>query len=893
MNSLLLLLRKIALLFRRQRFSNELEEEMAYHRELAQRQLLRDGMTAEEAGYAAQRQLGNFTRIQEQSRETIAFHFETAIQDLRYALRQLRNKPGFTITAILVLGLGLCASIAIFAFVDAALLKPLPYPDPARLVEVTESIPMLPRADLSYLDYLDWKRLNTVFTSFDVYTGSSFLLLTPTGTEVVPGEGVSAGFFRTLGVHLLLGHDFDPAVDLKTAPKTVILSYASWQKRFGGRKDIIGQTITSSAGSDAAKSGSGSASIIIGVLPQDFHFAFAGNAEFWSPLNVSMGCARSRGCHNLHGVARLKNGVTVQSALAQMKTIAADLEKQYPNSNRGQGAVVAPLSEVIVEDIRTILLVLLAGAGLLLLIAATNVASLLLVRSEGRKREIAIRGALGASQRRLIRQFVTESVVLVAAAGILGLGLAYFAIQLLPRLIPPEMLAEMPYLIGLGLSPHVLAFAAGIALFAAVIFSLAPMSRLRSARLQAGLSDGSRGSAGTAWRKLGANLVVLELAVAIVLLAGAGLLGRSLHRLLHVELGFQPDHLATLEIAMPNMRMSDADTPRLVALERQLIARVSALPGVVSAATAMERPVSSNGNTAWIRFFGRPYNGEHNEVNQRDVSSEFFSTVKAKLLRGRYFTDAEDYSKPGVVIINEALARKYFPGEDPLGKKIGDIDLAPKSIAEVIGVVEDIHESSLDTDTWPTIYLPYNQNPDSDFSLLVRTTLDESSVLPEVVKAIHQVNSGIATRNESTMIASINNSPTAYTHRSSAWLVGGFAALALLLGVVGLYGVIAYSVTQRTREIGVRMALGAERKAVYKLILKEAGWLVLLGTALGLVCAVPAGSLMRSLLFGVRSWDLPTLCSVAAILAFSAVLASYLPARRAASVNPVDALRAE
>ena len=707
----------------------------------------------------------------------------------------------------------------------------------------------------------------------------------------MPGEEVTAGFFRTLGLHLLLGRDFDPAVDLKTAPKTVILSYASWKKRFGGRTDIIGQTVTSSGGSDAAKSGSNSTSTIIGVLPQDFHFAFAGNAEFWSPLNVSMGCTLRRGCHNLRGVARLKDGVTVQSALAEMKTIAADLEKQYPDSNRGQGAVVAPLSEVIVRNVRPILLMLLGGAGLLLLIASTNVASLLLVRSEGRKREIAIRGALGASQKRLIRQFVTESVVLAGAAGVVGLGLAYFAIQLLPRLIPPDMLEEMPYLIGLGLSPRVLAFAAIIALFAALIFSLTPMAR--SARLQQGLTESSRGSAGTAWRKLGANLVVLELAVAIVLLAGAGLLGRSLHRLLHVELGFQPDHLATLEVAMPNMHMSDADNAHLVALERQLIARVSALPGVVSVATDMQQPVTSNGDTAWIRFVGRPYNGEHNEVNQRDVSSEFFTTVKAKLLRGRYFTDAEDSSKPGVVVINQSLAKKYFPGEDPLGKQIGDIDLSPKSLAEVIGVVEDIHESSLDTETWPTIYLPYNQSPDSSFSLLVRTSLDENSVLPEVVNAIHQIDPGMATRNETTMMAAIDNSPTAYAHRSSAWIVGGFAALALLLGVVGLYGVIAYSVNQRTREIGVRMALGAERKAVYKLILREAGWLVLLGTTLGLLCAVPAGAMMRTLLFGVHAWGLPTLISVAAILAGSALLASYLPARRAASVNPVDALRAE
>ncbi|HKW76465.1 MAG TPA: ABC transporter permease, partial [Terriglobales bacterium] len=317
MNSLHLLLRKLGFLLRRHRFNNDLEEEMAYHRELAQRRLVSDGMATEDARYAAQRQFGNSTRLKEQSRETIAFQFETVVQDFRYALRQLRNKPGFALTAILVLGLGLCASIAIFAFVDAALLKPLPYQDPHRLVEVTESIAMLPRADLSYLDYLDWKRLNTVFSSFDVYTGSSFLLRTQNGTEVVSGEEVTAAFFRTLGVHLLLGHDFDPTADPKSAPKTVVLSYASWKKRFGGRKDIVGQTIISGGGSDAAESGSNSTRIIIGVLPQDFHFAFAGNAEFWSPMDVSMGCELRRGCHNLRGVARLKDGVTVQSALAQ------------------------------------------------------------------------------------------------------------------------------------------------------------------------------------------------------------------------------------------------------------------------------------------------------------------------------------------------------------------------------------------------------------------------------------------------------------------------------------------------------------------------------------------------------------------------------------------------
>ncbi|HEY6765048.1 MAG TPA: FtsX-like permease family protein, partial [Candidatus Sulfotelmatobacter sp.] len=304
-------------------------------------------------------------------------------------------------------------------------------------------------------------------------------------------------------------------------------------------------------------------------------------------------------------------------------------------------------------------------------------------------------------------------------------------------------------------------------------------------------------------------------------------------------------------------------------------------------------PVSFNGNTDWIRFVGRPYHGEHNEVNQREVSSAFFSTLQAKLLRGRYFTDADDASKPQAVVINETLAKKYFPGEDPVGKRIGDTELTPKSIKEIVGVVEDVKDGSLDSDTWPAVYYAFNQNPDTYFSLILRTSQSESSVLPSLAPAIHEIDSGIGTMNETTMTARINDSPTAYLHRSSAWLVGGFASMALLLAVVGLYGVIAYSVNQRTREIGVRMALGAQRGSVCQLIMKEAGWVAGVGIAVGLLGSIGAATLIRGLLFGVRSWDAATLIAVSGVLAISALLASYVPARRAAKVDPMVALRCE
>ena len=805
----------------------------------------------------------------------------TFIQDLRYTLRQLRKSPGFAGTAILILAMGMCASIAIFGFVDAALIKPLPYSNPARLVEVTESVAMIPRANLSYPDYLDWKRLNQVFGSMDVYDGTGYLLRTPSGTEPVPATRVSDGFFRALGITPLLGRDFYAGEDLPAAPKTVMLSYTTWQKRFGGSRDVIGETVTLS----------GVPFTIVAVLPESFQFAPRGNAEFWTTLHASDSCALRRSCHNLTGIARLKDGISVEMALANMKSIARQLEFEYPADNRDQGAFVAPLSEVMVTDIRPILLALLGGAGLLLVIACVNVSSLLLVRSESRRREIAVRGALGASRARLIRQFITEGAAIVTAGGVLGLAAAGAAMNILTRLISKDMLTGMPYLSGLSLNSHVLTFAAVVSVFALALFSVPPLARLPLTKLREGLNQGGRGYAGTLWRRFGAHLVVVEMAIAVVLLVGAGLLGKSFYRLLHVDVGFQIDHLATLEVALSDA--SYAKDEQVVAVTRQIVNRIRSLPGVQSVGFSTVLPVSFNGNTDWIRFVGRPYHGEHNEVNQREVSSAFFSTLQAKLLRGRYFTDADDASKPQAVVINETLAKKYFPGEDPVGKRIGDTELTPKSIKEIVGVVEDVKDGSLDSDTWPAVYYAFNQNPDTYFSLILRTSQSESSVLPSLAPAIHEIDSGIGTMNETTMTARINDSPTAYLHRSSAWLVGGFASMALLLAVVGLYGVIAYSVNQRTREIGVRMALGAQRGSVCQLIMKEAGWVAGVGIAVGLLGSIGAATLIRGLLFGVRSWDAATLIAVSGVLAISALLASYVPARRAAKVDPMVALRCE
>jgi predicted permease len=873
--------KKAGMLLRRERFNSELEEEMSFHREQREKELRQTGVAPAEAHHAAALEFGNPTRLKEQSYEVMGFRLETILQDLHFAFRQLRRSPGFTLTAVLMLALGIGASVAIFAFVDAALIKPLPYQDPTGLVDVAERGNMWPRSNLSYPDYVDWKKMNKVFSALEVYGGGGYLMTTPSGVEPVQGARVTAGFFRVLGVTPVLGRDFYDGEDQSGAADNVMLTYQTWQTRFGGRKDIIGQTVKLD----------GTPNTIIGVLPASFQFAPRGKAEFWVTLHKLNSCEKRRSCHNLFGVARLKGGVTVAMALADMTAVAKQLEVQYPDSNRGQSASVKPLSEQIVGDIRPILLVLLGGAGLLLAIACVNVSSLLLVRSESRKREIAVRGALGASRGRLTRQFMTEALVLVFAGGLLGLLCAYGAIQVLLRLISKDMLAFAPYLGGVRLDAHVAMFAGVIALLAAALFAATPVLRLPMTQLREGLTEGGRSSAGTFWRRFGANLVVVELAIAVVLLVGAGLLGKSFYKLLHVELGFQPDHLATVQVVLP--QTTYAKDSQVVEVSRQILARVSSLPGVKSAALTTMLPVSGNGNTNWIRFVGKPYNGEHNEVNQREVSSDYFKTLQAKLVAGRFFTDDEDSSKPQVTVINKALARLYFPGEDPIGKKFGDTELKPKSIRTIVGVVDDVKEGSLDSDIWPAEYDPTNQNAENYVSLVVRTSQDEKSVLPALVGAIHQIDPGIGAINEITMVERINESQTAYLHRSSAWLVGGFAALALLLGVIGLYGVIAYSVSQRTREIGVRMALGAQQSSVYRMILKEAGWLTGAGIVAGLLCSIAAATLMQKVLFGIHTWDMPTLAAVAVVLGVSALLASYFPARRAASVNPVEALRAE
>ena len=881
MSAMFRFLGKVGLLFSRQRFRSELDEEMAFHRAQVERDLIAGGMEPSTARRSAAVRFGNTASLRERSHEVVGFRAESILQDLRFAVRQLRHNPGFAITAILILALGMGVSVAIFGFVDAALLQPLPYPSPDRLMAVDERSANYPHSNLSRDDYDDWKRMNQSFSSLDVYTGTGYLLQTPSGIEPVPGRRVSAAFFDTLGIRMMLGRGFLPGEDRPGGPKIVVLNYGTWLKRYGARRDIVGHSVNLS-GDDYT---------IIGVLPRDFAFAPGRDSEFWAPLLDKSGCEQRRSCHNLDGIGRLRDGVTMQHALADLSAIAAQLERQYPDSNKGQGASVMPLAELIVGYIRPVLLTLLAGAVLLLMIACVNVASLMLVRSESRRREMAVRGALGATPARMMRQFVTEGLVLALAASAAGVLASSWIMRLLKELVPKSVIVHLPFLANVRLNAHTGIAAGVIALSATLLMGATPTLRLSFLKIRDGLSEGGRTAAGRFWQRVGANFVVAELVIAVVLLVGAGLLGKSLYRLLRVETGFDVSHLATAQIIAPETKYAKPD--QRLTLYREIERRLSALPGVQSVGLASDLPLECNCNTDWIRILGKPFHGEHNEVLERDASPAYLPMLKARLIRGRLMTEDEDSSHPNVVVINEALARKYFPGEDPIGQKFGNGALEPKSIRQIIGIVADVREGGLDNDIWPAEYEAIYQDQTNYFAVAMRTSQDEKSVLPQMVTTLRQVDPNLGVYGEATMQQQIDGSQAALIHSFSTWLVGGFAAIALVLSVVGLYGVIAYSVSQRTREIGVRMALGAQRRSVYQMVMRQAGWLTLVGVAVGLACAVGACLLMRNVLFGVAAWDAPTLAGVAAVLGAASLLASFLPARRAASVNPCEALRAE
>ncbi|HEY6305526.1 MAG TPA: ABC transporter permease [Candidatus Angelobacter sp.] len=808
---------------------------------------------------------------------------EAITQDLRFVLRSLRKSARFTVTALVTLTLGIAANIAIFTFVDAALIRPLPYRDASRLYEVyeTRKMEVFTQFEASYPDFNDWRTQNQVFDQLAGYQSDGVMMRGAGTPQAVPVAVVTDNFFTTIGVQPASGRDFRPGEDLAAAPRYALISYAWWQKHFGGKQDAVGQTLTLD---DAPTT-------IIGVLPADFHFAPVGDPDIWLTTHAEKDALLRRNMHWLNVVGRLRPEVSKETAAAAMNVVAERLEQQYPVSNHELRTAVVPLAEVIVGQIRPILLLLLSATALLLLIACANVANLLLARSVARSREMAIRTALGASRTRLIALMLTEGLALSFTGAILGLVLAHWIVKGFVAMIPAGFLDNMPYLKHMGLDGRVLLFTVALAAVTGVVFALAPALRASRTDVQGALKEGARSSATGPWRRFASGLVVAEVAVAMVLLAGSGLLVKSLYRLLQVDPGFDHGNLLSMGVALPDARYPQP--AQQLEAHRALLERIRALPGVLSVGSSNMLPVSSGGNTNLIRIIGQPSVAEGRETNSRTVDQYYFQTLKAQLLAGRWFSDEDNATAPQRVIVNKTFADLFLNGLDPLTQQVL-LTFSPKEKPrQIIGVVRDVKEGPLDAPSRPALYFPMDANPRTYVNLVIRTAQKPEAAIEEIESAIHKIDPDAIAIQVETMDERIQRSPAAFLHRYPAWLAGTFAALALLLGSIGLYGLVAYSVSQRTQEIGIRMALGAGRGNVLKMILLEAVRLIIPGAICGVVVATGAAYLIRSMLFGVKVWDPTIFIVVTALLAVVTMLASFIPARQAMKVDPMVALRYE
>ncbi|HEY7406106.1 MAG TPA: ABC transporter permease [Candidatus Angelobacter sp.] len=807
----------------------------------------------------------------------------TILQDLRYELRTLLKSPRFTTIALLTLVLGIAANVAIFTFIDAALIQPLPYRDASRLVEIydTRQAEVFTQFEASYPDFLDWREQQQVFEGLAGYSANQVLLRGTGSPELLASAVVSDNFFQVLGVQPVTGRDFRAGEDQATAPRNVMLSYSWWQRHFGG-KDVIGQVLNIDDEPNT----------IVGVLPADFHFAPVGDPDVWATLHATGGMQQRRNLHWLDVIGRLKPGVSRASAAAAMTLIAERLEKQYPQSNDKLRNALVPLNDVIVGQIRPILLVLLGAVSLLLVIACANVANLLLARSMARRNEMAVRTALGASRARLIGLMLTEGLVLSVTGAIVGLVVAHWTVKGFVTMIPATFLNFMPYLKHMGVNSSVILFTFLLALVTGVVFALAPALHASGASVQSALKEGSRSSQPGSWRNFASALVVGEVALAMVLLAGSGLMVKSLYRLLNVNPGFDQQNLLGMGVLLSQSRFPQPE-PQMQA-HQDLLERIRALPGVKSVGSSSILPVSNGGNTSNLRVVGVPSDTpQGKEANSRSVSRTYFSTLGAELLQGSWFTEADNSTGPKRVIINKTLADQFMPGLDPLKQQIWFTYSDKEKPRQVVGVVRDIKEGPLDTPARPAIYTPMEAQGRTFFNLIIRSEQRPEALIGDVQNAIRQFDPGSMTFQVQTMEDRIRRSPAAFLHRYPAVLVGVFASLALLLGTIGLYGLVAYSVSQRTQEIGIRMALGAQRSNVLQMVLAQGVRLIVPGVAIGIVAAVLVAYLMRSMLFGVQSWDPAIFVLVTALLAIVTLAASYIPARAATKVDPMVALRYE
>jgi putative ABC transport system permease protein len=800
-------------------------------------------------------------------------------QDIRYGLRALLNKPAFTIVAVLALALGIGANTAIFSVVNSVLLRPLPYPDSERLVMVWEERSSLgfPSDTPAPANFFDWREQQSVFEDMAAIANRT-INLTGTGEpEKIEAQRVSASFFPLVGVAPMRGRMFLPEDDRPESSRVVIIGHALWQRRFGGDEGLLNQTILLD----------GQPHTVVGIMPPDFDFPERN--QMWVPIAFSQDEASRRGSHYLLVVARLKQGISLAQAQTEMSAIAARLEQQYPATNTALGAKVVPIQEELVGNLRPALLILLGAVALVLLIACANVANLLLARAASRQKEIAIRSALGANRSRLVRQFLTESMLLSIMGGAAGLLLAFVGVKSLTALIPPELFRGREIFI----DAWVLGFTIALSLLTGVIFGLAPAIQSAKINLNETLKEGGKGAGATVRPRLRSALVIAEISLALVLLVGAGLLINSFLRLSNVEPGFKPENLLTVEV-VPQQNKYDTVEKR-AAFYSEMLERIGALAGVESAGVITNLPLTFKGNNASFTVEGRPEPPPDQVpiAATRAISPDYLRTMSIQLMSGRGFTRQDINDRAEVAIISETMARTYWPGEEAVGKriKIGRYNSTSPWVT-IIGVAANVRQFELETETRPLLYLPYTQvGYFAPRHLVVKTAGEPLGFVAAVREAVWSVDRDQPVSNVSTMETIVSESLAG--RRLTMLLLGIFAGLALLLAAVGIYGVISYAVAQRTHEIGIRMALGASSRKVLGLVVGDSLKLIAIGVGLGLAAAFFLTRYMRSLLYGVSETDPVTFAVIPVLLAAVALAASYIPARRATRVDPMVALRHE
>ncbi len=858
------------------RLLDDLDQEIREHIELATQENIDRGMAPEEARYAAMRKFGNVTRVKEDAREVWTLVWvEQFVQDIRFALRQLRKSTAFTAIAILTLALGIGANTAIFSAANALLLNPYPFPQPNRIVSLEARHISGKNGGTGFRDFLDWRKQNAVFEDMAILPWTGAYSWTGQGEpRRVVGGSTTAGFLRVLGIQPVIGRWFTPDEDTPGGPQVAVLSYPAWRRLFGGSDEILGRSITLD----------GRSFTIIGVLSSRFSFPGMQNCDFFTPLQENP--LQGRYQHQYAVVARMKPGIPLARAQSEMMTIARRLEEEYPETNKGWGISVLPISRALAEHTRAPLTVLFSAVGFVLLLTCVNLASLLLARASARTQEMALRASLGATRRRIVCQLLTESVLLSVTGGAAGLLVAQWLIGVLRAAAPEDMGLDASF----HLDPLVLVFALIVSLVTGVCFGLIPALYASRSNLSAPLKGDWKSWFGAASRtRLHSLLVAGEMALSLVLLAAAGLVVKDLIVVLHMNTGLRVDHVLTFYLDPPNGRYQ---TPqRSHALYDQLQASLKRAPGIDAVATVDTLPMTGGMTGGSFEIDGRPKPADWVDtlVQYNSASPGYFRAMGIPVLLGRDFDEQDAPASMPVAIINDTLARQFFPNEDPLGHTFkDDYDGSHRTI---IGVVGSIKNQQPMRPPIPSVYAPYTQKGTGGMWLTVRTSGDPIKVASLARSTVRSIEPDILVLKMRTMRQVVSESLNQQFLVTT--LLGSFAVFALLLAIIGVYGITAYSVSQRVHEMGIRMAMGASRRDIFLLVLRRGIVLALSGVAVGIPLALVISQLLRSMLYGISSRDLTVFLGVPVLLVGVAVLASCIPARRASRVDPIAALRYE